>query len=716
MIPGLVAADFPPGTVWLVGAGPGDPGLLTLHALHALTQADVVLHDALVSPDILALAPQARLEPAGKRAGGVQTPQLRINERLIRLAREGHRVVRLKGGDPLVFGRGGEEALALAAAGVAFRIVPGISAGIGGTASAGIPTTHRGLAHSVAFVTGHDSSGTLPRDLDWDALARGADVLVLYMAPAPHRRRSQTRLCAAGRSASEPIAFITDATTPRQCVRIATLADAARTAADDSNGRGDAGRRRSCRRAACAARRLAAGRADVHRAAAAARISLRGKQMPGLPMLPDTAPFPAEQITALNRIMSATNAEQRTWLSGFLAGYQAANAPQPAAAAPPARRAPLTILFATESGNAEALADIARKAAGKLGFAARVLDMADATPAQVAGAQNLLVIASTWGEGDPPQRAIDFHSALMADDAPRFEGLRYAVLALGDRAYAKFCETGRLFDERLAALGATRVADRIDCDLDYEAPANAWIGATLTHLQTELGEPEADSAVIHVDFARPPAEVSAYSRTRPFEAEITERIKLSGSRSTSETWHVELSLAGSGLTYEPGDSLGFLPVNDPALVDAVLAASGLSGDAQLHARLSEQFDITTLTTPELRRVCRHDRRCRADAAGRLAGDRPAGGCAASAGAGAVAVAAAAAAAALLLGRLEPQGGAGRGASAGRGGALCDAWPSAQRRRLGGYRRPAQGGRAAEAVRASRTSIFACRRIRSGRSS
>ncbi len=321
--------------------------------------------------------------------------------------------------------------------------------------------------------------------------------------------------------------------------------------------------------------------------------------MPGLPMLPETAPFAAEQITALNRIMSATNAEQRTWLSGFLAGYQAANAPQPATVAPPAKRAPLTILFASESGNAEALADVARKAAGKSGFAARVLDMADASPAQVAAAQNLLVIASTWGEGDPPQRAIDFHAALMADDAPRFDGVRYAVLALGDRAYAKFCETGRIFDERLAALGATRVAERIECDLDYEAPADAWIGGTLTQLRADLGESDAGSAVIHVDFARASAETSAYSRTRPFEAEITERIKLSSSRSTSDTWHVELSLVGSGMAYEPGNSLGFLPDNDPALVDAVLAASGLSGDAALHASLSERFDITTLTRKQL---------------------------------------------------------------------------------------------------------------------
>jgi uroporphyrin-III C-methyltransferase len=221
--------------VWLVGAGPGDPGLLTLHAVHGLAHADIVLHDALVPLDILALAPQARREPVGKRAGGMRTSQLHINQRLIRLARDGHRVVRLKGGDPLVFGRGAEEALALAAAGVPFRIVPGISAGIGGTTAASIPTTHRGLAHSVAFVTGHDTRGELPDSVDWNALARGADVLVLYMALRTIGTVA-SRLLAAGRKAAEPVAFVADATTRRQRVVTTTLANAGRAAAGVAPG------------------------------------------------------------------------------------------------------------------------------------------------------------------------------------------------------------------------------------------------------------------------------------------------------------------------------------------------------------------------------------------------------------------------------------------------------------------------------------------------
>ena len=225
----MAGVTLEPGVVWLVGAGPGDPGLLTLNAAQALAQADIVLHDALVSPEILAMASQARLEPVGKRAGGRRTPQMRINERLIELARAGHRVVRLKGGDPMVFGRGAEEALALAAAGIRFRIVPGISAGIGAAAAAGIPVTHRGLAHSVAFATGHDTTGELPA-IDWTALSRGADVLVLYMA-LRHIGAIAAHLRGAGRDGAEPVAFITEATTPRQRVAITTLANAEATAA-----------------------------------------------------------------------------------------------------------------------------------------------------------------------------------------------------------------------------------------------------------------------------------------------------------------------------------------------------------------------------------------------------------------------------------------------------------------------------------------------------
>jgi uroporphyrin-III C-methyltransferase len=224
----LHVPEFPPGSVWLVGAGPGDPGLLSLYALHALNTADVILHDALVAPDILALAATPRLHSVGKRAGGARTHQMRINQKLIALARLGHRVVRLKGGDPLIFGRGGEEALALAAAGVPFRIVPGISAGVGGTASAGIPLTHRTLARSVVFATGHDAHGGLP-DLDFAALAR-TDVVVLYMA-LRHADAIALRLIEAGRAPDEAIAFVSDATTPRQVVTSATLATAGGVAA-----------------------------------------------------------------------------------------------------------------------------------------------------------------------------------------------------------------------------------------------------------------------------------------------------------------------------------------------------------------------------------------------------------------------------------------------------------------------------------------------------
>jgi sulfite reductase (NADPH) flavoprotein alpha-component len=297
-------------------------------------------------------------------------------------------------------------------------------------------------------------------------------------------------------------------------------------------------------------------------------------------------------------VISVTTPEQRAWLSGYLAGIQAANDPQAAVpAAPPAKRAPLTILFGTESGNAEALASQARKAAAKLGFAPKVIDMADFTPAQAAATENLLIVAATWGEGDPPQRAADFFEMLMADDAPRFEKTRFAVLALGDRAYARFCETGRKIDERLAALGGGRITDRIDCDLDFETPATGWIDFTLERLNAEVGVKDAGASVIHVDFARPGAD--APTRARPFEAEITDHVRLTGSRSTSDTHHVAVSLEGSGIAYEPGDAIGVAPSNDPALVEAVLKAACVPGDETLRRALTDRLDITTLTGKQI---------------------------------------------------------------------------------------------------------------------
>jgi uroporphyrin-III C-methyltransferase len=227
----LAWPEFAPGSVWLVGAGPGDPGLLTLHAAHALACADVILHDALIVPEVLALAgPAARFESVGKRAGKAGPAQLRINQRLIELAQAGLRVVRLKGGDPFVFGRGGEEALALAAAGVPFRVVPGITSGIGGLAYAGIPLTHRMLSPSVALVTGHGAGGDAPRDVDWAALARGTRTIVLYMG-LKHLAAIADVLIAAGRAPDEPVALLADATTAHQrCVRT-TLETAAADAA-----------------------------------------------------------------------------------------------------------------------------------------------------------------------------------------------------------------------------------------------------------------------------------------------------------------------------------------------------------------------------------------------------------------------------------------------------------------------------------------------------
>ncbi len=217
---------FETGWVWLVGAGPGAPGLMSLLCYHAMQNCDVVVYDALVNPDILRwVRTGTELEYAGKRGGKPSPTQTDISLRLIDLAKSGKRVLRLKGGDPFMFGRGGEESQMLARAGVPFRIVPGITAGVGGLAYAGIPATHRDTNHSVIFLTGHDASGKMPVNVDWAAVALASPVIVMYMA-VKNLGEIAAALIKGGRKGDDPVSIISNASLPQQQVALTTLAEA----------------------------------------------------------------------------------------------------------------------------------------------------------------------------------------------------------------------------------------------------------------------------------------------------------------------------------------------------------------------------------------------------------------------------------------------------------------------------------------------------------
>ncbi len=214
---------FEPGWVWLVGAGPGAPGLMSLLCYHAMQNCDVIVYDALVNPDILRWTRLgAELEYAGKRGGKPSPTQKDISYRLIDLAKSGKRVLRLKGGDPFMFGRGGEESQQLAEAGIPFRIVPGITSGVGGLAYAGMPATHRDTNHSVIFLTGHDASGKMPASVNWKAVAMASPVIVMYMA-VKHLNEISEALREAGRSPDDPVTIVSNATMPHQSVLETTL-------------------------------------------------------------------------------------------------------------------------------------------------------------------------------------------------------------------------------------------------------------------------------------------------------------------------------------------------------------------------------------------------------------------------------------------------------------------------------------------------------------
>ena len=307
--------------------------------------------------------------------------------------------------------------------------------------------------------------------------------------------------------------------------------------------------------------------------------------------IPKTAPFAEEEIDLLNRVVGTASPIQRAWLAGFLAGLDASSgggalAIQPAAPVRPAE--PLTIVYASESGNSEKLAGDIAKSARKNGLKPTIIDMADLDLAALTSAKKLVFIAATWGEGDPPARAIRAYNELMGEGAPRLDGVEFGVLALGDTAYAEFCTIGKKIDERLAALGGKRVVDRVDCDLDFAEPAARWIGDAVK----VLTPPNAGGRVIEVDFG---ARLAASASTDIVEAEITEHVDLNSSRSDKETIHLALSFENGAPAYEPGDSLDLYPENDPAYVDELLKLAGLAGDEKLRSDFIKSRDVTTLS-------------------------------------------------------------------------------------------------------------------------
>ena len=304
-------------------------------------------------------------------------------------------------------------------------------------------------------------------------------------------------------------------------------------------------------------------------------------------MIPSHAPFDPNQRTIIGALVSTLTPEQKAWLSGFLAASQGG-----AVAAPAAASKPLTVLYGTESGNCESLADKTAKEAKKKGFKVTMKNLADISVKDILKFEHVALIVSTWGDGEPPEAAVAFHKEFMTADLD-LKGLKFSVLALGDTSYDKFCQTGKDFDSRLAALGAERVAERVDCDVDFDDAFGTWKDSLFAALGTAAS---AAAPAIDVAGLAPAVE---YGRKNPFPAEVLDNQLINGERSAKETIHLELDLEGSGLDYEAGDALAVVPVNSDDVVTAFLAASGLSGTEQVEVKGEEKCDLKQALTYKL---------------------------------------------------------------------------------------------------------------------
>lgn len=341
-------------------------------------------------------------------------------------------------------------------------------------------------------------------------------------------------------------------------------------------------------------------------------------------ILPRDSLYPSpEHWQTIEALETSLGPDQAIWLSGYFAGLgqslrqslrdtngatavlPAAGEAPPEAAAPAAESRTLTILYASETGNSADLAQQIAARAEEAGLKISTADLADYKPRGLKDEQDLIIVTSTHGEGDPPEPAVDFFEFVHGRRAPKLEGLRFAVLGLGDSTYEFFCGASKKLDARLEELGAERLHDPAELDVDYEDPAADWIGALLGKLATTADETAQPAAVVPATVAQGSApQPAAYSKRNPFNATILDNFPITGRDSTKETRHIELSLEDSGLAYEPGDALGLVPRNNPQLVEKLITVTGLdasekveakTGEASLGEALETDYEISVLT-------------------------------------------------------------------------------------------------------------------------
>lgn len=320
-------------------------------------------------------------------------------------------------------------------------------------------------------------------------------------------------------------------------------------------------------------------------------------------LVAQASPLSEQQIAQLQGLVSQLNPIQQAWVSGYLAA-SAQLAGQSIGAAPAAVAAPgatLTILFGSQTGNAKHVAQDIGDAASAKGFAVKVQDLAEYKAANLKNERYLVIVTSTYGEGEPPENAISFYNFLFSKKAPQLPELRYAVLGLGDTSYEFFCKTAQDFDQRLAELGGKAVITRADLDVDYAAAAATWQQNLITTLEPEFAKAPAASAEVITwpgSSQTAAAAVTSYNKQQPFSAELYTNQKITGRDSTKDVRHIEISLAGSGLTYQPGDALGVYFSNDPALVRELLLLTGIAGDTPV-VLADQRLTVTQALTDEL---------------------------------------------------------------------------------------------------------------------